>query len=195
LKQHLPDGIHYRLSTLAKVLDWARTAAPPQPPCQLFREHLDRLADDFRQKSLEIRLLEQRLTGLVAGTPYVHLLALPGICVVSAADLAGELGPSEHYADANHITGRAGLCPSRYQSDQVDASGPLRRRAHRRLRAALMRIADNLIRHNHHYQARARRWQDQNKDARWIRVKIAKSFSRLAFVLVTGRCLYPHPAC
>ena len=123
------------------------------------------------------------------------MLALPGICVVSAAELAGELGPLEYYADANHITGRAGLCPARYQSDQVDASGSLRRRAHRRLRAALLRIADNLIRHNHHYQAQADRWQRLNKDPRWIRVKLAKSFSRLAFVLLTGRRLFPHPAC
>jgi hypothetical protein len=123
------------------------------------------------------------------------LLALPGICIVSAAELAGELGPIEHYADANRITGRAGLCPSRYQSDQVDCNGPLRRHANRRLRAVLLRIADNLIRHNHHYQAQANRWQRQNKDPRWIRVKVAKSFSRLAFIMLTGRCIFPHPSC
>lgn len=193
LRQRVPDGIRYLPRTLAKILDWARTAAPPQQPWQLFREHLDRLADDFLQKSLEIRRLEQRLPGLLAQTPYVHLLALPGICVITAAELAGELGPIEHYANANHITGRSGLCPSRYQSDQVDSSGPLRRRAHRRLRATLLRIADNLLRHNHHYQARASHWS--KKDPRWIRVKIAKGFSRLAFVLLTGRCVYPHPAC
>ncbi len=195
LRQRAPDGVHYRLSTLACILDWARTAAPPQSPCQLLREQLDHLADDFLQKSKEICLLEQGTAHLLAATPYVHLLALPGICVVSAAELAGELGPIEHYADANRITGRSGLCPSRYQSDQVDANGPLRRRANRRLRAVLLRIADNLIRHNHHYQAKAHRWQRQNKDPRWIRVKVAKSFSRLAFVLLTGRCVFPHPAC
>jgi hypothetical protein len=131
----------------------------------------------------------------LAATPYTHLLAFSGISVVSAAELAGEMGPLECYADANHITGRAGLCPSRYQSDQVDVAGPLRRRANRRLRAVLLRIADNLIAHNHHYRARAERWQRHDKDPRWIRVKVAKSFSRLAFVMLTGRCVYPHPAC
>jgi transposase len=195
LRQRLVEGIHYRMATLFKVLDWARTAAPPQNPCQLFREQLDHLADDFLQKSKEIRILERRLAHLLVATPYIHLLALPGICVVSAAELAGELGPIDYYADANNITGRAGLCPSRYQSDQVDASGPLRRRANRRLRAVLLRIADNLIRHNHHYRAKADRWGRQNKDPRWMRVKVSKSFSRLAFVMLTGRCLFPHPAC
>jgi transposase len=195
LKQQVPEGLHYRLSTLSRILDWARTAAPPRHPCQLFRKQLDQLADDFLQKTREIRVLEQRMAHLLVGTPYVHLLALPGICVVTAAELAGEMGPIEHYADANRITGRAGLCPSRYQSDQVDCSGPLRRRANRRLRAALLRIADNLIRHNHYYQGRTHRWQQQNKDPRWIHVKVAKSFSRLAFVMLTGRCLFPHPSC
>jgi transposase len=192
----IPDGILYRQSTLAKVLNWAHTASPAQNPSQLFRESLDRFADDFRQKTREIRSLEQRSANYLAHTPYLFLLALPGISVVSAVELGGEQGPLEHYANANHITGRAGLCPSRYQSDQVDhANGPLRRRANRRLRAALLRIADNLIRHNHHYKAQADRWLRLGKDPRWIHVKIAKSFSRLAFVLLTGKCLFPHPAC
>jgi hypothetical protein len=58
-----------------------------------------------------------------------------------------------------------------------------------------MQIADNLIRHNHHYGAAACRWQRQHQDPRWVRVKVAKSFRRLAFVMLTGRCVVPHPAC
>jgi hypothetical protein len=121
---------------------------------------------------------------------------IPGINLVSAADLAGELGPLCNYANANAITGRAGLMPSRYQSDQVDSSdGPLRRCGHRRLRASLMQIADNLVTCNKHFKARAALWKCAGKDARWIRVKIAKSFSRIAFAMVAGRCLFPHPCC
>jgi transposase len=195
LPQRLATGIRYRMATLCSVLHWARTALPPQNPWQLLREQLDQLADDFLQKSQEIRLLEQRLARLLVRTPYIQLLALPGICVVSAADLAAELGPMTHYADANHITGRAGLCPSCYQSDQVHVDGPLRRRGHRRLRAALLSIADNLIRHNHYYRAQADRWQRASKDARWIRVKVNKCFSRLAFVMLTGHYVHAHPAC
>jgi transposase len=194
LRRLAPDSPCHR-ATLARLLDWARAAAPPQGPAPLFRQQLDRLADDFLQKTREIRALERNAAHRLVTTPFVHLLALPGICVVSAADLAAELGPIRHYADAGRITGRAGLCPARYQSDRVDAHGSLRRRAHRRLRAALLQIADNLIRHNHHYRAAADRWQRQGKDRRWVHVKVAKSFSRLAFVLLSGRCLVPHPAC
>jgi transposase len=196
LRRLVPQGLRYKMTTLVKVLDWARTATPAQEPCQLYRESLDRLADDFLKKTSEIRGLEQRSARLLAQTPFLRLLALPGICVVSAAELAGEQGPPEGYANANHLTGRAGLCPSRYQSDQVDcANGPLRRHGNRRLRAALLQIANNLSRHNHHFQARAAQWKRQGKDLRWIRVKVAKIFSRLLFVLLTGEGLVPHPAC
>jgi transposase len=89
----------------------------------------------------------------------VLLLSFPGINVVSAADFAGEMGPIEHYANAKAITGRAGLRPSRYPSDQVDrADGPLVRACNRSLRAAILGIADNLVCCNHHFQGLATRW-------------------------------------
>ena len=138
--------------------------------------------------------MERRLAHYLARTPYVLLLVIPGINVVSAADLAGELGPMSFYAHANAITGRAGLMPSRYQSDRVDRpDGPLRRRANRRLRAALMQVADNLVACNHYFRARAARWDAQGKDARWIRVKVTKIFSRLLYAMVAGRQLFSHP--
>jgi transposase len=196
LRRLIPDTIAYRQSTLWHALDWAPTAPPCHRQGQLLRANLDCLDDDRLVKIKQIQALEQRSAHVLAGTPYVLLLALPGINVVSSADLAGEMGPPPHYANANHITGRAGLVPSRYQSDQVDRpNGPLRRRGNRRLRAALLRIADNLLHHNHHYQSLAQRFVLQGKDPRWLHVKVAKAFTRLAFVMLAGQGRVPHPAC
>jgi transposase len=196
LRQLIPGTVTYRQVTLLHALDWAPTAPPCHRQEQLLRANLDCLDDDRLVKIKQIQALEQRSAQVLAGTPYVLLLALPGINVISAADLAGEMGPPPHYATANHITGRAGLVPSRYQSDRVDcANGPLRRRGNRRLRAALMRIADNLLHHNHHYQTLAERFTLQGKDPRWQHVKVAKAFTRLAFVLLAGAGRVPHPAC
>jgi len=86
--------------------------------------------------------------------------------------------------------------PSRYQSDQVDqANGPLRRRGNRRLRAVLMQTADNLVHGNHYCGARADPWTRAGKDPRWVRVQVATMFSRLAFAVVAGQHLFPHPCC
>jgi hypothetical protein len=75
------------------------------------------------------------------------------------------------------------------------ANGPLRRRGNRRLRAVLMQTADNLVQCNHYFRARAGQWTRAGKDPRWVRVKVAKIFSRLAFAVVAGRQLFPHPCC
>ena len=173
-----------------------RAGAPDQGHTLERRRRLISLDDDRLSKNRQILELERDLAHLVVPTPYVLLLVIPGINIVTVADLAGELGPIAFYANANALTGRAGLMPSRYQSDQVDcANGPLRRRGNRRLRAVLMQTADNLAQCNHYFRARAAVWQRAGKDARWLRVKIAKIFSRLAFALVAGRQLFPHACC
>jgi transposase len=196
--QRLADqaGLHCRRETFAKILAWAEQAPPCQAHAHERRHILCSLDDDRLAKTREILELERRLAHLVVATPYVLLMAIPGVNVVTIADLAGELGPMPLYLNANAITGRAGLMPSRYQSDQVDcANGPLRRRGHRRLRAVLMQTASNLIQCNHHFAARAEHWTRAGKDPRWVRVKVAKIFSRLAFALVAGRQLFAHPCC
>jgi transposase len=183
-------------NTLHKILAWADQAPPGHDHCLQLRRILHVLDDDRLAKTQQIIDLERTLAHLIVHTPYALLLRIPGLNMVTIADLAGELGPIELYLHANAITGRAGLMPSRYQSDQVDcADGPLQRRGHRRLRAVLMQGASTLLQCNHHFQARAELWNRAGKDPRWIRVKIAKSLSRLLFAIVAGRQLFPHPCC
>jgi hypothetical protein len=172
---------------LAKVLAWAEQAPAAHPHTEQLRLVLCSLDDDRLSKSTEIKELERMLASCIAGTPYALLPPVPGLNVVSVADLAGELGPIEFYRDANAITGRAALMPSRYQSDRVDcANGSLRRRGNRRLRAVLMQAADSLVKCNHHFQAQAEQWRRLGKSAGWIRVKVAKRLSRLLYTMVPG---------
>jgi transposase len=145
------------------------------------------LYDDRQRKTQEIQALEGDIAGRLVQTPYVLLLSFPGINVVSAADFAGEMRPIEHHLNAKSISGRAGLRPSRYQSDAVDkANGPLVRHANRSLRAAILGIAYNLIVCNHHFQALATQWGAQGKDPRATRVKVGLRFCRIAFQMVAG---------
>ena len=113
--------------------------------------------------------------------------------VISAALLAGEMGPIEHYPHAKSITGRAGLYPARYQSDQVDLAGPLVRRANRQLRATLLLVAGNLIKCNTHFRGLAELWRSQGKEPQVSHVKVACRFSRILFQMVAGRQVFMHP--
>jgi transposase len=165
-------GLACRQQTLVRILAWAEQAPPNHTHSLQLRLILDSLEDDRSAKCKQIKDLERQLAGLIVQTPSTLLLAIPGINVVTVADLAGEMGPIELYRDANAITGRAGLMPSRYQSDRVDcANGPLRRRGNRRLRGVLMQTADNLVACNHYFNAQADQWRRRGKKAQWIRTR------------------------
>jgi len=195
LGQHLSKcEIRFQWRTIDKVLTWAGQAAndPIQdgPLHHAIWTDLEELYQHFHRR---ITALEQELASDLVKTPYVRLMAISGINVVSAAEFAGEMGPMARYANANAITGRAGLYPSRHQSDQTDQDGPIIRQANRRLRCALMRIADNLACHCHYYRAQADTDRARGVDTRASRVKIAKRFSRLALACVAGDQPMRHP--
>lgn len=186
--------IRFQQRTVQAVLDWAAQAAPADIAATLHHRIALALYDDRARKTLEIKALEREIAGRLVHTPYVLLLSFPGINVVSAADFAGEAGPIEHYANPKSITGRAGLRPSRYQSDAVDkANGPLVRNCNRSLRAAILGIADNLVVCNHHFRQLATLWSGLGKDPRHTRVKVGLRFCRIAFQMVAGRQVFCHP--
>jgi transposase len=186
--------VRYQTPLIQRILDWAATAAAPDQAAAQHRAIVLALNDDRTRKSQEIMRLERRIAASLVGTPYILLLSFPGINVVSAADYAGEMGPIEHYANPRCINGRAGLRPCRYQSDQVDrANGPLVRNCNRKLRAAILGIADNLICCNHHFNILGHHWKSAGKDPRDVRIRVANRFNRIAFHMVAGRQVFRHP--
>jgi transposase len=192
---HLRDvlakaGVGFQQRTVDRVKQWADAAAAPDAAASHHRRIAADLEADRQRKELEIQALEREIAALLARTPYVLLMSIPGINVVYAA----EMGPICNYANARCITGRAGLYPSRHQSDQVDFAGPLVRCANRRLRRALMQIADNLIHCNHYFAMLSEKWRRQKADPRLIHVRVAMRFSRISFQMVAGGQVFDHPA-
>ncbi|WP_442511603.1 IS110 family transposase [Novipirellula sp. SH528] len=198
------DGICKRLRkeslrcnkrTIDKIISWAsQSVDAPIRDGALHHAIWTDLEELYQHLNQQITAIERELASVLVQTPYVRLMSIPGINVVSAADLAGEMGPIDGYANANAITGRCGLFPSRHQSDQTDSSGPIIRKANRRLRCALMRIADNLAAHCAYYRGLAEQDFARGVDIRASRVKTAKKFSRLAFACLAGDQPLRHPA-
>jgi transposase len=187
-------GIRFQQRTVQTVLDWAEQAAAGDIAADQHLRIALALYDDRQRKTQEIHALERDIAARLVQTPYVLLLSFPGINVVSAADFAAEAGRMEDYANPKSITGRSGIRPSRYQSDQVDkADGPLPRHCNRALRAAILGIADNLIVCNHHFQDLAKQWARQGKNPCDIRVRVALRFCRIGFQMVAGRQVFRHP--
>lgn len=187
--------LRFQARTVDKIVTWSGNAAAADPLAPHLAPIWNALYDDWQQKTARITQLERQLAEILVKTPYLLLLSHPGIHVISAADLAAETGPIEHYAHAKAITGRAGLFPSRYQSDQVDhADGPLAQHCNARLRATWLRVADNLIKCNAHFHGKFEFWKQQGVDARDIRCRVANRVVRTVFQMVSGRRLYHHPS-
>ena len=89
-------GIQFHRPTLDTILHWAAQAATPDLGAVTHRRFVLTLHDDRTQKAHQIQALERDIAAALADTPYILLLSVVGIKVVSAADFAGEMGPMEH---------------------------------------------------------------------------------------------------
>jgi hypothetical protein len=98
----------FQSPTLDKLLAWARQAAAPDGDAAWRQRVWTELDETRLHLGRQIARREVDVADILVKTPSLWRLLLPGINVVSAADLAGERGPIEHYANANAITGRAG---------------------------------------------------------------------------------------
>lgn len=185
-------NVRFHRKTLERIVVWAANAADTDEMAAFHTRVWNGLLDDWTTKRLQIQALEKDLASLLAKTPYVLLLSHPGINVVSAAELAGEMGPIEHYASPKAINGRAGLFPSRYQSDEVDRGGNLTRFRNAKLRSAWMLVANNMCKSNAYWMAKAQLWKTQGVKPGDIRVRIANRLTRTVFTMVSGRQIYRH---
>lgn len=175
-------------TTVEKVVAWARTAPDACETNILYTRHWRQLNQVRELLNEQIVALEREMAEFLVKTPYILLLSVTGINVISAARLAGEAGPIERYPAANSINGRCGLYPSRYQSDEVDrADGPLVRQSNRQLRAAALQMADNLIKCNPYYRGLSALWTQQKIDPRDRHCRIANRAMRMVYQLVGGK--------
>jgi len=185
-------GIRFQKQTIQRVIVWAAGAAASDSMAAAYTRVWVSLLADWQAKQREITELERELARLLAQTPYLLLLSHPGINVVCASELAAEMGPIENYASCKSISGRAGLYPSRYQSDQVDRGGKLSKFRNSRLRQALLLTADNVIARNTWWNEKATKWRDQGHNGRDIRCRIANRLTRTIYQMVFARQLYRH---
>lgn len=184
----------FQSRSVERIVAWASDAANGDPMAPVLTRIWQALLVDWNQKTSQIRQVERELAGWLAKTPWILLLSHPGINVVSAAEVGGETGPIEHYASHRSITGRAGLFPSRYQSDKVDRGGKLSKFRNGRMRVAYLFAADNLIKCNEYWRGKYNFWKSEGGDPRDLRCRIANRFTRTVFQMVSGRKIYHHPS-
>jgi transposase len=181
------EKVRFQRPTLERIFAWARNAAEPAEMAHLLSVQWKQLARLRDLLTEQIAKTEGEMAKFLVKTPYVLLLSVTGINVVSAATFAGEAGPIEHYASDSALKGRAGLYPRRYQSDSVDIQTSLARNCNRRLRSAALMIAENLIKCHSHYRGIAQVLKAQKVHPRDRKCRIANRAMRMIYQLVAGK--------
>jgi|WetSurMetagenome_2_1015567.scaffolds.fasta_scaffold63090_1 hypothetical protein len=187
-------GVPCQRSTVDRARAWAAQAAPADAGAavnqRVLRDHLALI----RHLTVQIDRYETDLLGLLVITPVVLLLSITGLNVVSACDYGSEMGPDEHYIGAKNVTGRAGLFPSRYQSDQTDrADGPVVAGRNARLRQAILDIGHNLLSCNPYFRAWRRLPGHKDMQTKEARVAVGNRYVRISFHMLRHRTVFNHP--
>jgi len=143
----------YRLgpATAAKIIAQAHKTLLPDPElaairCELLQHDLALL----EAVQARITLLEQRLTALVAQTPYQVWIQLKGLSAVQVASLAAAMGDPTHYTQAAQVFRRSGLVSGRNDSGNRQHKGKgnhILKTGDVYLRHALMSATATLILH------------------------------------------------
>jgi transposase len=181
------NKIRFQQRTLDKIYAWSLQATEPDPLAELLSDQWRQLLLVREMLSDQIVQTERKSAQFLAKTPYILLLSIKGINVVSAAEYAGEAGPIEHYASATAINGRAGLYPSRYQSDEVDRSDSVAKNCNRRLRAACILVAKNLIKCHPYFRGLSAVWAKRHISTQDRNCRMANRANRMVFQIVSGR--------
>ena len=127
-------------------------------------------------------------------TPYVLLLSVPGINVVSAAEFAGEMGPIKHYPQATkRLPGQSQrlypiAAPERRGSDHPQRTVGSHALNHDLRRAAILMIAfdnpDQVC--NEHFGVLVAGWRARTRMPRYPSPRW-QPLRRIAFHMVSGQ--------
>ena len=161
--------------------------------------HLERLPEQTRWVSGQVRQLEQRLEQLVEVTePMQWLLSMPGVGMILAATIALEIGEIGRFPSAMHLASYAGTTPRVHASGGKVRYGSLRSDVNRYLKWSFAEAA-NSVAVNHvrcperHVSQLYRRVRQRKGHAKAIGA-VARHLAEATFHVLRGKQMYQDPS-
>ena len=181
------------LARAAALLAWAGNAVPPAAAATTEAAILQADLEHLAMLNRRIESYERQSLEFLVQTPFVLLLSVRGISHVLGSGLGAEAGPMSFYPTARNLTGRAGLYPRRYQSDQTDLQGGMAK-GEPFLRDVLLKMGRCLTRPQGAFSA----WGESRRAAglceRQIAAAMANRFCGIAHTMLLAGQTFNHPA-
>lgn len=145
---------------------------------------------DRKRINTNVQCLEKEIESLLLQTDGKLLLSIPGIGLVSAAELYSEMGDISQYENPNQLIKKAGTNPIIKQSGGDDGFryyGKISKQGNPSFRYTLYSAGRNLCMHNRDLRPYYDRLKAKGKHARKIFVAMGNKFIKIAFAMLRDK--------
>lgn len=185
-KEH---NLKMRATTIEKLL-YAASESVSKPLKDLYSELflLKQKLKDYEWHTQTINTYEQEIERFFVKTDGMYLLTVPGIGLVTAAEIYCEMGDLTHYTKANQLIKKAGTNPIIKQSGPSEGYyGQISKQGNANLRRAIYTAGRTLSAHNKALKPFYNRLKDKGKKARKIYIAMGNKFIRIAFAMLKNQ--------
>ncbi|WP_445488471.1 transposase [Niallia sp. 03133] len=143
---------------------------------------------DLERLNKNISALEREIEPLLLETDGKFLLTVPGIGLVSAAELYSEMGDVSHYDNPNQIIKKAGTNPIMKQSGGGQGYfGRISKQGNPHLRYIIYNVGRCLSMHNKDLLPFVQRLKEKGKHARKVFIALGNKFLKIAFAMLRDK--------
>lgn len=141
---------------------------------------------DYEYHTKNIQTYEKEIERLFIQTNGVLLLTVPGIGLVTAAEIFCEIGDLTHFTNASQLIKKAGTNPVIKQSGPgAGYAGRISKQGNANLRRAVYNAGRSLSIHNKALKPFATRLRDKGKKAGSVYIAMGNKFLKIAFAMLT----------
>lgn len=185
-------NLKIRDQSIEILLDFARNSISQPKECVqaeqfLLNQKLDQL--DLLDKN--IKQLERRIEDLFVQTEGAVLLSVPGIGVVTGAELFAEMGDTTDFDHAGQLIKLAGTNPIVKQSGGRNPSYfTVSKQGRRQFRNSVYQVGKSLAHNNAEMNRRYQAFKERGKHPRQAYIALGNRMIRLAFSMIRHQALY-----
>ena len=185
-KEH---NLKLRKTTIEKLL-YAANESVSRPIEELSSELflLKQKLKDYEWHTKNIRAYEQEIERIFIETDGVLLLTVPGIGLVTAAEIYCEMGDLSHYTRASQLIKKAGTNPTIKQSGPKEGYyGRISKQGNANLRRAVYTAGRTLSVHNDALKPFYTRLKEKGKKTGKIYIAMGNKFLKIAFAMLKNQ--------
>jgi transposase len=187
LKHHKARGAKMAEDVFSAISSMSVTLPAPELLEELIKCAAKRLLELEGEEKKYIKMIEER-AGFI---PEVELLkSMPGIGLVYASTIAGEIGDISRFKDAAHLASYGGVAPRKHESGTSAKRGKKSMGGNRRLKNAFIESAQIACQHDQNARKYYEKKRAEGKNHRQALSSLARRRVDVIYAILTSGSLY-----